>query len=235
MAEKKGFLMFHSHEKHFDMLTDEQAGILIKALFRYSVAGENPEIPDKTVQMAFSFLADEIDRDTDRYEAICKRNAENGKKGGRPRKNASGKTEKSRKAKEKENENEKEKENEKVKVYENVKGSGCAAPDASTQPHTAPEAEPLFSEIRSVVANLGYGWTEQETKDFIAYNLDAGRHKKADPNWAWAAKKWEENRLKRSHSQPNPNACGDPRLAGMSQQEIDEMNAYLSLVNRFED
>ena len=36
--------------------------------------------------IAMSFIKPQIERDNDKYEAICRRNSENGKKGGRPRK-----------------------------------------------------------------------------------------------------------------------------------------------------
>ena len=66
--------------EQWDMLTDEQAGVLIKALLRYSKTGEKLETEDMVVKMAFSFLIAQIDRDGEKYEQKCKRNAEYYKK-----------------------------------------------------------------------------------------------------------------------------------------------------------
>ena len=64
------------------------------ALIDYSESGVVPEL-DGISMMAFSFIQSQMDRDSKKYENRCSSNRENGKKGGRPKKeNDSEETEK---------------------------------------------------------------------------------------------------------------------------------------------
>ena len=74
MAERKSFMLYLDTSKQWDMLTNEQAGILIKALFLYTQTGEQLCSEDGMLMMAFSFIAGQIDRDNDKYEQKCNRN-----------------------------------------------------------------------------------------------------------------------------------------------------------------
>ena len=86
MAEgKKSFVAYCDWINTFDELSDEEAGKLIKHLFRY-VNDMNPEVPDKLTQIAFIPIKTTLKRDLDKYEEQKERNRENGKKGGRPKK-----------------------------------------------------------------------------------------------------------------------------------------------------
>lgn len=107
MAEKKSFILYYDNLKQIDMLTDEQAGKLFKALYKFSVTGEETEFDDLAVKIMFSFIADNIRRDTTKYDEVCKRRSENGKKGGRPPKaeKANGFSENQIKAKKADNDN----------------------------------------------------------------------------------------------------------------------------------
>lgn len=55
------------------------------ALIDYSESGVVPEL-DGISMMAFSFIQSQMDRDSKKYENRCSSNRENGKKGGRPKK-----------------------------------------------------------------------------------------------------------------------------------------------------
>ena len=80
MAEKKSFMIYLDNEKQVNMLTDEQAGKLFKALFEFAKDGTETDFDDGMIAMAFSFMADSIKRDTEKYESICQKRAENIKK-----------------------------------------------------------------------------------------------------------------------------------------------------------
>lgn len=80
MAEKKSFMIYLDNEKQVNMLTDEQAGKLFKALFEFAKNGTETDFDDGMIAMAFSFMADSIKRDTEKYESICQKRAENIKK-----------------------------------------------------------------------------------------------------------------------------------------------------------
>ena len=86
VKERNCFLLYYNFANQFDLLNLEERGMLITAIFQYakyqSVEIELPTL----VQMAFSCIKDVLDRDIESYAAKCKQNTENGKKGGRPRK-----------------------------------------------------------------------------------------------------------------------------------------------------
>ena len=87
MAEGKNIIViYRDWITTFDSLSDEEAGKLIKHLFRY-VNDLNPEIPDRLTGLLFEPIKQTLKRDLKKYEAICLRNRENGMKGGRPPKN----------------------------------------------------------------------------------------------------------------------------------------------------
>lgn len=83
MAEKKSFLVYMDCEQHLQLLSNEERGKLFMALFGYTKRGEIPQF-DGMLKMAFSFIKAQMDRDIEKYEAICERNRSNGAKGGRP-------------------------------------------------------------------------------------------------------------------------------------------------------
>lgn len=86
MAENKnGFLLYRDYLPQFELLTDEKAGQLIKAILIYVNDMEVPTL-EPEVAIAFSFIKTALKRDLKKYENIIDRNRENGKKGGRPTK-----------------------------------------------------------------------------------------------------------------------------------------------------
>ena len=78
--EKKSFVMYADYEKHIARLSDEDAGELFKAIFTYVNTGE--EVPlSPAADMAFSFMKERIDRDSEKWVATCQKRSEAGKKG----------------------------------------------------------------------------------------------------------------------------------------------------------
>lgn len=71
-----------------NILSDTRAGKLFKLLFEYA---ENQDIDqtqlDSAVRLAFNAFKPGIDKGRKKYLSVIKRNRENGKKGGRPKKN----------------------------------------------------------------------------------------------------------------------------------------------------
>lgn len=86
MAEKKSFILYLDYKTHFDLLTNEQKGVLINALFEFAENGELQQFEDKVVEMAFSFISIQMKRDKEKYDEVCERRREAGKLGGRPKK-----------------------------------------------------------------------------------------------------------------------------------------------------
>ena len=94
---KESFVLYVKYLENIEMLSMEQRGILITSLMRYVADKEVPEMDGMTV-MAYSFIRSQIDRDFEKYEETCRKRAEAGKLGGRP-KEANGFSEKQMKAK----------------------------------------------------------------------------------------------------------------------------------------
>lgn len=74
MTEKKSFILYFDNEKQINMLNNEQAGQLLKALFKFAKTGEETEFKDLAVNIVFGFIADTIRRDTHKYKEICEKN-----------------------------------------------------------------------------------------------------------------------------------------------------------------
>ena len=80
MAENKAPSFFHlylDYDEQFRMLSDTQAGMLIKALFSYANDGEEPDFDDLTVKLFFSILKKSMDREFENYQKICEQNRKN--------------------------------------------------------------------------------------------------------------------------------------------------------------
>ena len=70
----------------FDLLTDEQAGYLLRLLFEYFNTWEAPEIENGMIKMAFAMISADMRKADENWKKVVARNTENGRKGGRPRK-----------------------------------------------------------------------------------------------------------------------------------------------------
>lgn len=84
MKEKESFILYHEEKELFEALSDEQAGQLIKGIFRYEVQEETKL--DTVLNLLFIQIKAHLDRNRIKYEEKCKKNKENGSRGGRPRK-----------------------------------------------------------------------------------------------------------------------------------------------------
>lgn len=83
-AEKKSLLLYYDYKAHFDFLTDEQVGKIVRSMLEYEIDGVLPELDTPIMKMTFSFVKSNLDRDREKFFERCQKNAENGKKGGRP-------------------------------------------------------------------------------------------------------------------------------------------------------
>ena len=84
--EKTTFILNTGYKEQVDMMSNEQAGRLFRAILQYTNNHAIDPIEDPVVNMVFSFVRQQIDKDAQKYEETCKKRSESGKKGGRPRK-----------------------------------------------------------------------------------------------------------------------------------------------------
>ena len=90
MSDKKSFVMYESWGAAIEKMSNEQAGELIKAIYAYQ---KDPDaVPeDPALAFVFELIKQQLDTDGQRYKEACAARSEAGKKGGRPKTNASDK------------------------------------------------------------------------------------------------------------------------------------------------
>ena len=88
MSDKKSFILYNSYYEQVMMLSIEERGQLLTAIYEYQINGEVSVQMSPIVAMAFSFVRSDMQRDAEKYEEKCAKNRANGRKGGRPKKAA---------------------------------------------------------------------------------------------------------------------------------------------------
>lgn len=113
---KDSFILYLEQQEIFEMLEDEEAGQLIKAIFKYEKTGQIPQL-DKSLKIAFIPIKSVLDRNKEKYEKVVERNKQNIEKRWKKEdtKNTTGKIGKKENTKNTDNDNEHDNEHE----YEN--------------------------------------------------------------------------------------------------------------------
>ena len=88
MAEKKSFILYHDFYDQMQLLSIEQRGELLTMIYEYAVNGRVMTGASPMTQFAFLGIRGQMDRDYDKYLERCQINAQNAKKGGRPKKDS---------------------------------------------------------------------------------------------------------------------------------------------------
>lgn len=83
--ERPYFCAYHSYLEAMEPLNDAERGRLFTACLTYSMTGEVPQLTGNE-RFVFPSLKGQIDRDKQRFAEFDRKQAENGRKGGRPRK-----------------------------------------------------------------------------------------------------------------------------------------------------
>ena len=83
MKNRKTFILYSNYAEKFADLTDEQMGKLFKAILAYQ-NDESVEFTDPLLKLAWRVVSLDLKANDEKYEAICQRRSEAGKKGGRP-------------------------------------------------------------------------------------------------------------------------------------------------------
>jgi hypothetical protein len=76
----KSIILYLDSAEAIEYLTNEQTGILFKAVFRYARTGQKLESSDTALTALFTIMCAQIDRDHKKYEERCERNVANAKK-----------------------------------------------------------------------------------------------------------------------------------------------------------
>ncbi len=116
VEKKKSFLLYCDLKPQIDLLSYEDKGRLLEAIFDHECGGEVKQLPPMA-QIVFKGMEAQLTRDRQRYEETCSKRAEAGKKGGLKSSQKRSKM-KQKEANEADIDKEKEKEKEKEKDIE---------------------------------------------------------------------------------------------------------------------
>lgn len=73
---KDSFILYQEQKEIFEVLTDEEAGKLIKAIFEYEESGQTSDL-DKSLKIAFIPIKNILDKNKEKYEKVVERNKQN--------------------------------------------------------------------------------------------------------------------------------------------------------------
>lgn len=83
MAEdKKSFLVYHDIKPILDKLSNEQVGILFRAMVDYSTERTEPDFGDLALELTFIPIKQQLDRNLEKWDEIKEKRTEAGRKGG---------------------------------------------------------------------------------------------------------------------------------------------------------
>lgn len=138
MSKKNGWLMYTSWADQINLLSDEDAGKLLKALMAYNTDGTEPDqaVVGGAVFMAFAFIRAQIDENAAKYQKTCEERSKAGASGGRPRKQTCDEESKGKQTEAKKPDNDNENENDDDNENENdIRDYGMrGAPQADSEP-----------------------------------------------------------------------------------------------------
>ena len=81
--ENPGIMLYWAAFDALEVMSDAEAKQMLRAMRQYAQEGKEPDFSGMaSMQMAWCFMRDHIDRDRERYEKIRELRSESGKKGG---------------------------------------------------------------------------------------------------------------------------------------------------------
>jgi hypothetical protein len=205
MADKKSFVLYCDYRQHFELLSPEDQGRLLMAIFDYVETGAEPSL-EPIPMMAFSFIRAQLDRDLKKYEETCKRRAEAGRRSGEARRNKAEQegTKRTNVQFVQQNEQEGTKRTDNVNGNGNGNGNGNVngnvinlyrgnsdeLPGEKKQTRFTP---PTVEEVRAYCRERGNSVNPETFVDFyLGKGWMVGKNKMKD--WKAAVRTWEKNR-----------------------------------------
>ncbi len=234
-TDNKSFMLYKEWETLFSLLSEEEAGLLIKSLFAFASRGEIPQTDNtnSALQMAFFVMSQQIQRDGEKWERSCETRAENIKK--RWAKNASDgsgdtnvynciqmNTNVPDKEKEEETDKDKDKDKDKEEVKEEEKESER---DAQKNTHASKEGfiPPSVSEVTDYCYERCNGIDAQYFVDFYTANgWTVGQSPMKD--WKATVRRWEKNGIRPpAHGKNAPYPAARPQNSSINMAEVDAL------------
>lgn len=84
-TSKKSFIIYTDILAQIQLLSDEEAGIVFKAILQYNMTGEKLQSDNRVVNVVLACLITQIDHNTQKYEQIREKRSAAGKKGNEKR------------------------------------------------------------------------------------------------------------------------------------------------------
>lgn len=182
--KKDSFVLYTEYMEQIELLSMEQRGILLTAIFAYVSDAELPDM-DGITKMAFAFIKSRIDKDTEKYAKTIEKRKEAGKLGGRPK--ANGSSEKQEKAKKANGFSEKQNnpvyDNDNVNVNDNVlkdKTYTCAF-EALWKAY--PRKKEKAGAYKCYKARLADGFSEDELETAVKRYAEECRRQKTEQKY----------------------------------------------------
>lgn len=176
---KNSFILYTSYLENIELLSIEQRGALLTAIFTYAAGGQ-PEGMDDMTRMAFSFIKSDMDANAERYQKTVDARREAGKKGGRPKANDSSEKQKKQMLSEKTNANQKNPEY--VDEYVDVNDKDKKMSNRRFTP-------PTLEEVQAYIREQGYAVDANRFIDFYSSKgWMVGKNKMKD--WKAAVRGW---------------------------------------------
>ena len=182
--KKDSFVLYTEYMEQIELLSMEQRGTLLTAIFAYVSDTELPDM-DGITKMAFAFIKSRIDKDTEKYAKTIEKRKEAGKLGGRPK--ANGSSEKQEKAKKANGFSEKQNnpvyDNDNVNVNDHVlkdKTYTCAF-EALWKAY--PRKKEKAGAYKCYKARLADGFSEDELETAVKRYADECRRQKTEQKY----------------------------------------------------
>ena len=219
---RDSFVMYTEYLDHLELMSMEQRGVLFTALLKYAAGDELPEM-DGAVKMAFSFIKNRIDRDTEKYNEVCRKRSEAGKAGGRPKK-ANGFSEKQTEAKKANGFSEKQMKAKKAdNEYDNdLKESTLTG----TKEKASRFFPPTIDEVEEYCREKGYSLDCERFVDFYeSKGWMVGKNKMKD--WRAAVRNWARGQRLGGTAEP---AQVKTKFSNFSDRDYDMSNLEEALL-----
>ncbi|MEL7603197.1 MAG: DUF6291 domain-containing protein [Bacillota bacterium] len=201
--KKKSFQLYNDYREIFDGLTREEAGALIQAIFAHE-SGEEVQLGGM-LRIIFIPIRQQLNRDREKYESVCERNAENGAKGGRPKASApagiTGRFSTEPQKADTGTDTDKDTGKDTDKESEIAEPPAASLARARTAPRFSP---PTVDEVRAYCAQTGSGVNPQRFVDFYASKgWMVGKSPMKD--WKAAVRSWNAGETAgRESARPKP-------------------------------
>ena len=148
---KESFILYLEQQEVFEMLSDAEAGKLIKAIFEYEKTGKIMNL-DKALQIAFIPIKSSLDRNKEKYNKVVERNKKNIEKRWNKEntKNTTGKNGINTNTQNTDNDNEYDNDNVNVNVNDNV-NNNIPASEVKTSTASVKASKHKYGEFKNVL------------------------------------------------------------------------------------